>query len=149
MNRDYSLKYRLQEAFTYKNGKLFWRKPDKYHTRLTGKEAGVDDGNGYTIMQFEGKHWRRHRLVWIYHYGYPDKGKVVDHKNRDKTDDRIENLRLLTQPENMKNNTKVSVRKIHNRYQARRAQRSLGVFDTRAQAVEACMREKVREGIYI
>ena len=45
-----------------------------------------------------------HRLVWEMHYGKIPKGMVIDHINRNKTDNRIENLRLATKSQNARNN---------------------------------------------
>lgn len=43
-----------------------------------------------------------YRLVWLYHYGkFPPKGFQIDHKNNDKTNDRITNLQQLTARENL------------------------------------------------
>lgn len=44
-----------------------------------------------------------HRAVWEYHYGQIPNGLMIDHINRDKTDNRIENLRLVTAKENRMN----------------------------------------------
>lgn len=42
------------------------------------------------------------RVVWAMHYGeWPD--KYVDHKNRDRSDNRIANLRLATHQQNLAN----------------------------------------------
>ena len=42
-----------------------------------------------------------HRLKWAWFYGFVPKGKVVDHINEDKLDNRLENLQLLTTRENL------------------------------------------------
>ena len=48
-----------------------------------------------------------HRLIWSWHHGPIPEGMVVDHVNDCKTDNRIENLQLLTDRENVaKNRTK-------------------------------------------
>lgn len=45
-------------------------------------------------------YYRVHRLVWESFNGAIPEGYVVDHKNGDKKDNRLENLQLLTWSEN-------------------------------------------------
>ena len=47
------------------------------------------------------KYFRVHRLVWENHMGPIPEGMDVDHKNSVKTDNRLENLQLLTRRENI------------------------------------------------
>lgn len=50
----------------------------------------------------EGKRWYAHRIAWMLHYGTEPSG-YIDHINRDRSDNRISNLRLCTHSENMCN----------------------------------------------
>ena len=49
----------------------------------------------------KGGKWTLHHYVWFLAYGY--KPKMLDHINRDKTDNRLENLRLATRSLNTRN----------------------------------------------
>ena len=64
----------------------------------TGEAAGSLGGAYYRVT---GK--AAHRLVWELHNGPIPDGMEVDHKNRDKIDNRIENLRLATREQNRAN----------------------------------------------
>jgi hypothetical protein len=45
-----------------------------------------------------------HQIVWLLHGGsLPLPGMVLDHINRDRTDNRIENLRVVTNPVSNRN----------------------------------------------
>ena len=84
----------LLETFDYDNkGVLIWKK--------TGKVAGSEN-HGYLRIRFKGKDYFAHRLIWFYHYGKWPKGQI-DHVNRNKLDNRIENLKDVSQFENQKN----------------------------------------------
>ncbi len=46
-----------------------------------------------------------HRLIWIYHYGPIPEGFEIDHINRKRDDNRIENLRVVPRRLNHLNRT--------------------------------------------
>jgi hypothetical protein len=56
-------------------------------------------GDGYPMTYIKGKFIKLHHIV----VGKPPKGKVTDHINRNKLDNRKENLRFVTQKENLLN----------------------------------------------
>jgi len=63
--------------------------------RETGKISGLHGG-------FFNKDFLAHRIAWLIYYGEWPKNQI-DHINQDPTDNRIENLRDVTQVENLKN----------------------------------------------
>ena len=67
-----------------------------------GKVAGYKQKDGYVRFNFNNKHYRAHRLAWLYVYGiYPD--SHIDHINGNTTDNSINNLRLCNRNQNMHN----------------------------------------------
>jgi hypothetical protein len=94
----------LNEYFEYSNGKLFWKKMLPKSDNLIGKEAGRIAKDGYRILWFMGKNRLTHRMIYLMHNGVLP--KFLDHINRDRLDNRIENLREATSRQNAFNRTK-------------------------------------------
>ena len=81
-------------------GILTWKKSPNRRIKL-GSEAGSTNGRGYLEVKVAGERCLAHRVIWKMAYGNdPDEGKVIDHINRVKVDNRICNLRLATLSEN-------------------------------------------------
>lgn len=64
---------------------------------------GTLNNRGYYQVQHQKKKTVQHRIVWELHFGPISEGKVIDHIDRDKSNNRIENLRCVSQSENMTN----------------------------------------------
>lgn len=87
---------RLQQLFKYVKTGHFIRKINNKFIR------GSTDGYwGYLRVIVDGKTYRYHRAVFLFHRGYLP--KQLDHINGIKTDNRIENLRESTQKQNRGN----------------------------------------------
>lgn len=90
---------------------------------VKGREVGNPHSCGYRETHIGGHRIYVHRLVWLYHYGKMPGGQI-DHINGDRSDNRIKNLRAVTQQQNsanmrMKSNNKSGykgVTKYGNRY---------------------------------
>ena len=66
------------------------------------KPTGTVTSNGYRRLTVDGVQYLAHRVAWLFHYGdWPD--DQVDHINRDRLDNRIANLRRVSNSENMAN----------------------------------------------
>lgn len=93
----------VREAVLYVDGCLFWRQTSG--RGRTDRPIGSMARNGYLLVNWPCKSKRRkllvHRLVWLY---FNDTlPPLLDHINRNKEDNRIENLRPLSFSENARN----------------------------------------------
>ena len=64
---------------------------------------GYNNGIGYRNVSVNGKYFRVHRLVAETFIPNPDNKPFVDHINRVRDDNRVENLRWVTRSENQRN----------------------------------------------
>lgn len=105
----------MNDIFEYKDGKLYWKIEPHYRSRQKiGDEAGDFDGK-YWRVRFGNFRKRRHRVIYYLHTGkWPP---LIDHIDRNKTNDRIENLREFSPSENSHNSVfcrgKVPYRGVH------------------------------------
>lgn len=145
----------LKNRFRYENGNLFF-----LHGARKDKELGTAISGGYRRASILGRCWYTHQLIFMYHYGYlPPR---VDHKNQDKLDNRIENLRPFSPSQNAMN-AKVNIRsksgitgvskhpkgstwvaKITHNYKPIH----LGCFKTKEDARDAVLNAKKKLGVY-
>lgn len=97
-------KSKLNNLFHYHNGKLYWKVVPSRKFKV-GMEAGCFDVNDkYWKIKINYKSYRRHRLVYAFHTDeWPD---MIDHKDGDKSNDKIENLRPSNASLNTHNSSK-------------------------------------------
>ena len=69
-----------------------------------GQAVGHLTNHGYYRFSYKGSRYLSHRVVWALHGN--DQATDVDHINRDRTDNRIENLRAASTAENAFNQVK-------------------------------------------
>jgi hypothetical protein len=95
---------RLKELLDYnpETGIFTW-KISQSGPRKQGQIAGTKNKDGYIVIRHK-KLYYAHRLAWLYMYNiFPD--SIIDHINRDKSDNRIVNLRSVSQSDNVYNRT--------------------------------------------
>ena len=141
----------LKERFEYdsETGQLIWRTHLR-KARYVGKPAGTKR-KGYIYIYLDKKQQSAHRLIWIFHHGFIPENKQIDHIDGDKTNNRMENLRLASRCENMWNREAKGYRLKNGKYEVaiRHLKKLiyLGRYDTEeeARAVYVAKRVELRK----
>jgi hypothetical protein len=138
---------RPRDMFTNQRQFLTW------NLRYAGKQAGTFRAgtahrDGYRKIGLNGSIFGAHRLVWLYVNGEPVPN-IIDHKDHNPLNNRIENLRASTMAQNRANSFVRSdnalgikgVSAARNRFMAKIGHRGkllyLGTFDTTDEAIAA------------
>ena len=86
---------------------IFTRKVRTSPRVKVGDVAGCPDGGGYMQIRVQSRLYLAHRLAWLHVYGvWPE--DQLDHINRNRSDNRIANLREVTNKQNLQNAGKYS-----------------------------------------
>ena len=131
-----------KEYFNLIDGKLFYKKRPSNRVKV-GDEVGNIGSHGYREMRCNGKRVLAHRIVWLIMTGtFPD--KWIDHKDRNKLNNKFGNLRLCTSSQNQANtvsNGYKGVSRNKKKWRARimfkRKEIRLGNFDNQEDAARA------------
>ena len=86
---------------------IFTRKVSTSPRIKVGDAAGCPDGRGYLQIKVQSRKHLAHRLAWLYVYGEWPK-LDIDHINRNRSDNRIANLREATCKQNHQNRSRPS-----------------------------------------
>lgn len=123
-------------------------------------QAGTD-GHGYRIISCFSKRFQMHRLAWLFMHGEWPAG-CIDHINHDPSDNRIENLRVVSNDENQRNReissnntsgaTGVRRHRGSSRWEARIGFEGkfiyLGIFLSKQKAIEARKKAETKFGFH-
>ena len=127
----------------YKNGLLFFKD--------TGFFVEPIKDRGYLKFKYKNRYYAYHRVIWEMHHGKIPPGTYVDHINHNRSDNRIENLRLALPEENAWNTSKTK-KKTSSKYKGvyktksgkwsssivyKGDKISIGVFEDEQEAAEA------------
>ena len=130
--------------FEYRDGHLY-HKVSRVGCRK-GDRVGTQRPDGYWKLCAKRKQYRVHRVIYEMHNGPISADVDIDHINRDRSDNRIENLRLATRSQNIQN--------AYNRGTARRGDKwrarilidekriTLGTYNTEEEAHQAYVEAK-------
>ncbi len=139
----------LKEYFKYEesSGKLFWKKRPSNRV-IVGTEVGNYNDQGYKVCRFKGKAIRVHRIIWAITKG-ENPNEFIDHINGVKDDNRLENLRLVSNAQNLQNMKRAKGYTFHKKNKKWTAQIAvnkkhsyLGSFDTEEEAHAAYLKAK-------
>lgn len=147
----------VRELLNYNSetGVFTWKKKAARRVQV-GDVAGCINQR-YRSLTVLGKRYLAHRVAWLYTHGKWPEG-VIDHINRDAFDNRIANLRDVTQMENLQNASSKSNNKsgVEGVFWDKQRQRwraeirvnyktiALGRFTSKADAAAARAEAKVR-----
>lgn len=153
---------RLRECLDYNpdTGVFTWKISPRNRT-LPGDVAGHLNDSGYLICCIDQQQIRLHRAAWAIYYGEMPP-KHIDHINRIRSDNRISNLRLASDAENVQNSTLrynsktgvkgVNYRKDTNKYSAcitvDKKTIYLGCFDTLEEAQAARLEAEIKYHLF-
>lgn len=82
----------LNEIYEYDDGLLINKQTGHIYCNL--------DRDGYIRVRRNNKEYRAHRIIWELFNGPIPEGMLIDHKDGDKFNNRIDNLRLATRQQN-------------------------------------------------
>jgi hypothetical protein len=139
----------LKDLLSYDptTGLFTWKKSNSTKP-VVGTIAGTRHPHGYIRINIKRKMYYAHRLAWLYVHGaFPT--HEIDHVDRDPANNRIDNLRLATHPQNASNAPKRRTNRsglkgvchVRGRWIATISsngrQMHIGMFDTAAEAHSA------------
>lgn len=94
---------RAQIAYDPSTGEFKWLVNKQGAAARIGASAGCRRDDNYVQLVIDGRRYFAHRLAWQLTHGDIPAGAEIDHIDHDPSNNRIENLRLVTTSGNRKN----------------------------------------------
>lgn len=90
------------DIFDYSDGFLYWKKSVDWRVKA-GDVAGFKHSHGYIAVSVDSKLLLAHRVIWEMLRGAIPEEMEIDHVDKCRTNNSIENLRLVSRIENLRN----------------------------------------------
>ena len=94
----------ISDYVEYKDGGLYWKKTTSNRAKVGGR-VGCVGNHSYRVFRFKGELLLEHRVIWELLNGPIPEGLDIDHVDRDRSNNLIENLRVATRSQNLHNNS--------------------------------------------
>lgn len=91
----------LHKIFAYEDGELRWKQPTGPRVKAGDVAGQALSSHGYKTVQLFGKTHKAHQLIYVMFHDA--KAGEIDHINGNRSDNRIENLRVVTRSQNCSN----------------------------------------------
>jgi hypothetical protein len=86
--------------FEYRGGALYWKIKSSRGV-YAGDKVGYVHPTGYRRFMYKRKGYAVHRIIWLMQYG--DLPSQIDHKDSNKLNNNVENLRAVNNAQNQQN----------------------------------------------
>tara|TARA_R110000824_G_scaffold143199_1_gene310723 strand:+ start:305 stop:757 length:453 start_codon:yes stop_codon:yes gene_type:complete len=139
---------RLKELFSYRNDGFLVRKQDSSYAKAGDITDSLHKSTGYYRIMIDRISYHVHILIYIFHFETIPKKLEIDHINRIRTDNRIENLRAVTRAQNQYNVDRKgyyfskSEQKYRVRLSVNKKRISLGLYETEEEAAKVYLAAK-------
>lgn len=127
-------------SYNEETGDFVW-KVTVSRGRQAGSSAGSENTSGYKVIGIQGEVYLAHRLAWLLSVGDDPEDYLIDHIDENKSNNRIDNLRLIKNGANVamrRREPKCCIKQRSGRYQAvytlDGVKHHLGTYDTEEEA---------------
>lgn len=95
-------KKEIENLFNEVNGVLYWKVTNSNRAKQGSNAGFLSKTDGYIYIRMSNKRYAAHRLLWKLYFNEEPNGQI-DHIDGNKTNNKKENLRIVTNVENSRN----------------------------------------------